>query len=490
MKVESRRNVRIATTRWLFVLLAASFNWAAAAHRGDLVLEAGSWEDREADFGTLTVREDRQNEQSKLIEIPVVRMRSDSEDPADPVFVCHGGPGMPNIREYPYDGLLENHDVVMVGYRGAEGSVVLEAPEIKEALLSCSDPLVPESLKKLGEGLTKAYRRFEREGIDVTQYNVAQIAEDIEQARKGLGYKKINITAGSFGTAVSYIYCVRYPQNVHRNVMVAPTKAWNIAVGDPQDVDATLEHINSLWKADPYGLSRSKDIAMTIRHVLTTLPREQNGMRIEPGPVKLGLYLFGYSRTTLAQVLDAFVAAENGDYSSLAFMAAAWGAGMDQIILRDLYAKTYSTHVGELRDYEPETDTPDSIIGAPLARLAWGPAKYTKWPVTSASEKYMPPRNIKVETLFVCGTLDTGTESVNETLMPLFESAKIVYLKDFGHNDVTTTQQEAATHLQKTFFLKGIVDDSRYTFEPVNFKPAVTLQEMAAQMMNSKGDSK
>ena len=32
------------------------------------------------------------------------------------------------------EGLVENHDFVMVGYRGLDGSVVLDCPEISDAI--------------------------------------------------------------------------------------------------------------------------------------------------------------------------------------------------------------------------------------------------------------------------------------------------------------------------------------------------------------------
>src|SRR4030065_747584 len=53
---------------------------------------------------------------------------------AVPVFHLPGGPGGSNIAWAPPDWLLEDHDVVMVGYRGVEGTVVLSCPEVGRLL--------------------------------------------------------------------------------------------------------------------------------------------------------------------------------------------------------------------------------------------------------------------------------------------------------------------------------------------------------------------
>ena len=45
----------------------------------------------------------------------------------------------------------------MVGYRGVDGSVSLDAPEVVETLSNGKDLLSSESLQKLGEALNQAF---------------------------------------------------------------------------------------------------------------------------------------------------------------------------------------------------------------------------------------------------------------------------------------------------------------------------------------------
>lgn len=63
-----------------------------------------------AECGTLTVPENRDDPNSRLIALPVVRIPATRPDPAEPVFVLLGGPGASNLLFTPKDWLLEKHD--------------------------------------------------------------------------------------------------------------------------------------------------------------------------------------------------------------------------------------------------------------------------------------------------------------------------------------------------------------------------------------------
>ena len=53
-----------------------------------------------------------------------------------------------------------------------------------------------------------------------------------------------------------------------------------------------------------------------------------------------------------------------------------------------------------------------------------------------------------------------------------------------GHTrDVANLQPEAFRHLAETFFLKGIVDDSKFKYQPMNFTPTRTFQDMAKEFV-------
>ena len=68
------------------------------AQAGDLVLEPCTYATDDggfdADCGTLVVRENSSNPKSRLIALPVTRIRALSTRPKEPVFRLEGGPGI------------------------------------------------------------------------------------------------------------------------------------------------------------------------------------------------------------------------------------------------------------------------------------------------------------------------------------------------------------------------------------------------------------
>src|SRR5215204_898255 len=109
------------------------------ARAGELFLEpceyAGENGSYPADCGTLVVPETRADPESRLIVLPVTRIRAMSEDPKEPVFFLTGGPGQSNMDFSTSVGerasrYVADRDLVLVGYRGIDGSVRLDCPEV------------------------------------------------------------------------------------------------------------------------------------------------------------------------------------------------------------------------------------------------------------------------------------------------------------------------------------------------------------------------
>src|SRR5688500_18173861 len=70
------------------------------AHAGQLTLHSCQYGtedgDYAADCGTLVVPENRARSDSRLIAVPVTRIRARSEHPLEPIFRLEGGPGISN----------------------------------------------------------------------------------------------------------------------------------------------------------------------------------------------------------------------------------------------------------------------------------------------------------------------------------------------------------------------------------------------------------
>jgi hypothetical protein len=71
------------------------------AQAGDLILESCEYATEDgayaADCGTLVVPENRADPDSRLIAVPVTRIKARSEHAAEPIFRLEGGPGLTNM---------------------------------------------------------------------------------------------------------------------------------------------------------------------------------------------------------------------------------------------------------------------------------------------------------------------------------------------------------------------------------------------------------
>ena len=186
------------------------------AQAGDLVLEPCTYATEDggydADCGTLVVSENPADPQSRLIALPVTRIRALSQHPKEPVFRLEGGPGITNMQFSKASRYAADRDVVLVGYRGVDGSVRLDCPEVDSAMKHSTDFLGEKSFRAYEAGFRACAARLTEEGFDLTRYGLAQQVDDMEAARKALGYDRIDLLSESAGTRTALIYAWRLPE--------------------------------------------------------------------------------------------------------------------------------------------------------------------------------------------------------------------------------------------------------------------------------------
>ena len=141
-----------------------------------------------ADCGTLVVPENRARPGSRLIALPVTRIKALSTHPGAPVFRLEGGPGITNMKFSKASRIAGRHDVVLVGYRGVDGSVRLDCPEVASALKRSTDLLGEKSFRAYSDGFRSCAARLKADGVDLAGYSIPAQVDDLEAARKALGY--------------------------------------------------------------------------------------------------------------------------------------------------------------------------------------------------------------------------------------------------------------------------------------------------------------
>jgi pimeloyl-ACP methyl ester carboxylesterase len=475
--------------------------WAAVpdgAHAGQLKLKPCSYStekgDVPADCGTLVVPENRADPKSRLIAVPVTRIRSRSTHPAEPIFRLEGGPGRSNM-EFPFASrYIEHHDLVLVGYRGVDGSSRLDCPEVTSARRHTADLLSATALRASTRALRSCAERLRADGYDLAGYTLPQRVDDLDAARNAMGYAHVDLLSESFGTRVALIYGWRHPQSIHRSVMIGANPPGHF-VYDPAQTDEQIRRFSSLCGEGAACRTESGDLVASMRHTAAHLPKRWGPFPIHRGNVEIASF-FGLTDASseaapisAPMTFDAWRAAAKGDAGGLWFQSLAsallfprvqvWG---DTAAMGRIDAAAAARHFAR-------NDRASSTLGDAGSRFLWaGGGLARAWPAAPDEDAYSRPRDSDVSTLVVSGALDGATPAANATrdLLPHLRNGHQVVLSGFGHTtDFWNNQVGAGNHLINHYLDTGKVDASRYVPQKVDFTPALKQTTLARELLGA-----
>jgi len=460
----------------------------SGAHAGQLKLhschyatENGSYR---ADCGTLVVPESRYKAHSRLIAIPVTRIRARSAKPGVPMFRLEGGPGISNMKFGKASRFADNHDVVLVGYRGLDGSVRLDCPEVESALKHSTDFLGEKSLRAYGEGFRSCAHRLTDDGVDLAAYGLTQQVDDLEAARRALGYKRIDLLSESAGTRTAMIYSWRYPTSINRSVMIAVNPPGNF-LWDAKTTDEQIRKYSALCSEDDSCRKRSDNLAASIRRAVADIPDHWFFLPIKKGNARIASFYGLMESSSEAAPLSApitlstLLSADHGDASGFWFQSLlADFAFPTSFVWGQMAAAGRADADTAKRHFSSGDHRGESILGDPGTRFILGGGELADaWPANASENEYDRVRTSKVRTLLIGGALDFATppQIATKELLPYLPNGHQVVLAGLGHTtSFWTEQREAGSHLINTFFDSGRVDDSFYKPMSVDFTPDVT----------------
>ncbi len=433
--------------------------------------------------GELMVPEDRSKADSRILTIPVQIIKSASANAAEPIFWLDGGPGASNILSLSKISsasptkLLANHDFVCIGYRGVDGSTVLKSKKINKAFRSKKHPMLSDQSFSTIEASIKAYcKKLKKEEIDINQYTILNVIDDIEYARQQLGYTKINLLSASYGTRIALLYNYKFPSVVLRTIMIGACPPGYFLTRQEQ-AESTINHYDSLYKlkSDVAGEGTIRD---AMQRAFAKLPKRWAIFRLDADKIKAGTTGMLYSRGAAVWAFNAyFKAANDGDYSWLYMLQKIYEMNTKAVMV-DVYAKTVSadmkTNIDNLlnRDYFRQSS---SLLGNNISAI-YGSTAYA-WSIKSIPEEYKVCRASEAEVLVISGDLDFRTPAniTNRELMPFLKNGRHVILQNMSHSDILLTVMKSQDFLFQYFAL-GKVDEALIAPAPeVNFNTQAKL---------------
>jgi pimeloyl-ACP methyl ester carboxylesterase len=173
--------------------------------------------------GTYTVFENRDAASGRTIDLNIIVLPARSEDrEPDPVFYLTGGPGLAATKvasgmRFAWYG--DKRDIVLVDQRGTGKSNGLDCAIVADEndLQGYLDPAFRTEV-------FEPCRRELEKIADLTQYTTPIAMDDLNEVREALGYDKINVMGGSYGSRATLVYMRRHPETVRTAIVngVAP----------------------------------------------------------------------------------------------------------------------------------------------------------------------------------------------------------------------------------------------------------------------------
>ena len=162
----------------------------------------------------------------------------------DPLFVLAGGPGQAGSDVLPllsaaFKRVRATRDIVFIDQRGTGLS----------GKLDCDSPPNEEMMSD-AELETELRRCIGAKRIPFAAYTTAAAARDIEQVRKALGYGKVNVWGGSYGTRLGQAYARAFPDSVRSLVLDGVAAPDQVIPAGGRDGQAALDKLFAQCESD------------------------------------------------------------------------------------------------------------------------------------------------------------------------------------------------------------------------------------------------
>jgi pimeloyl-ACP methyl ester carboxylesterase len=371
--------------------------------------------------GVYSVFENRQTRKGRMLPLKIVLIpaRHPHRDQG-PIFYMAGGPGETATELLSFvmeSGDTDDHDVVIVDERGTGDGHRLDcrSPGSDDNLEGyLNGPFDPAAARACRDELKRRY--------DLSQYTTPNFADDVDEVRGAMGYDRINITAGSFGTYAAQIYMRRHGEYVRSAYLISLVTLSNRvplyhARGAQRGLDQLFKDCDedtACHAAYPrlredfatvLNKVRERPVATSVRHPVSGAPTEIHlSERAFADAVRVMMYRSNRAREIPFLVEQALA----GDFSPFAEAAVRASRDIYSGARMGLhYAITCNEFVDRIRPVDVEPATHGSFLGSWRVRDQMAACK--DWPKTNLAADYFEPFRSEVPAVLVSGATDPAS---------------------------------------------------------------------------------
>jgi pimeloyl-ACP methyl ester carboxylesterase len=419
--------------------------------------------------GSFEVFEDRKRKAGRKIALKIVVYPATGQDKAaDPLFYIPGGPGSSATEDAPFVApqfakIREHRDLVFVDQRGTGGSNPLNCEFFNPADLQSylGDYFPLPDVRKCREQLESK--------ADLKLYTTPIAVDDLEDVRRALGYQKINIIGGSYGTRAVQAFLKQHPSSVRAVVLHGVSATNQFMPRDfPQHTERALNGVLAECAADKACHEAFPNLEAEKKSVLERLVR---------GPVEVDLKRADSNeniRVTLSRDLVAeairymlyqpaaasriplFIhLAAQGNFAPLAKAAINYRSNLVATGSNGMYLSvTCAEDLPFIKPGEGERNGANTFLGD--YRLRQQRAACALWPRGKISANYAEPTVSNVPALILTGQWDPVTPPLYGDIAAKHLSQSLhVIVPHGGHAFAGLTGTDCLDKLIASFVEKG-----------------------------------
>ncbi|HET9095417.1 MAG TPA: alpha/beta fold hydrolase [Candidatus Baltobacteraceae bacterium] len=425
-----------------------------------------------AECGTFGVYENRAKRAGKTIALKVIVLKA-KHPSHKAIALIAGGPGQgatefaepiaDKLFFHDVSALNRTYDIIFMDDRGMGSSNLLQCDFSPQ-----SDPaayfkqVIPH--KQLA-----ACRKHLGAANDLSQYNTNATVDDLDDLRAALGYPKIVLDGGSYGTFFSLVYARRHSRHVASMVLEGVSApGFQPLPGEPMGAEGAIEDLFTKCERDAACNTRFPDFPEHFDALI---------QRLNKGPIPVRLERKGKPTVTVALSKEVFVdrlrevlydpegasyvpyvveQAYSGDTAPLAHLIDLISVNLDS----DLAMGAWLSFT--CADWVPFLD--ESAVRSAAAHSFTGDLRIraqqhacSLWSVPAMPASFNQPVVSDLPILMIDGSDDPATpDKYAQAALPYLHNAKLVIVKGAGHVTETPCTDKLVVQFVHAGWAKGL----------------------------------